>query len=77
MKEKIPYHDVEFVRYQAEQLESMIKQRSHHRRILIKFIRLNRRYTRWWDNYLSTRADSTLVRKFRDIVNSMEEKPPK
>lgn len=79
MKEKIPYYDVEFVRCHAEQLENMIKQRSHHRRILIKFIRLNRKYFNWWDRYISKRSDTTLLSKFRHILTaiSLEEKTPK
>ena len=76
MRKKIPYNDIEYVRYQAEQLESMIKQRSHQRRILIKFIKLNTNHLRWNDRYISTRADSTLIEKFRDIVNSMGAKTP-
>ncbi len=76
MRKKIPYNDIEFVGYQADQLENMIKQRSHQRRILIKFIRLNRQYLRMSDWYISSRSDSTLVKMFRQIVDSMEETSP-
>ncbi len=75
MKEKI-LNNMEFVKYQADQLESMIKQRSHQRRILIKFIRLNSQYLRMSDRFLSSRSDSTLVKMFSQIVNSMEETTP-
>lgn len=76
MSEKIPT-DIDYVKYQADQLESMVKQRSHQRRILLKFISENRRYLRWWDNYLKTRCDSTLVRKVKEIITSMEARSPK
>lgn len=76
MSKKIPI-DIDYVKYQADQLENMVKQRSHQRRILLKFIRDNRRYLKWWDNYLKTRCDSTLVRKVKEIITSMEAKSPK
>ena len=78
MRKKIPYNDIEYVRYQAEQLESMIKQRSHCRRVLIKFIKLNRNINRlgWYERYLKFKCDSTLIERFRDIVNSMGAKTP-
>ena len=66
MRKKIPYNDIEYVRYQAEQLESMIKQRSHCRRVLIKFIRNTRNINSrgWYDNYLKFRCDTTLIERF-------------
>lgn len=69
--------DIEYVKLQADQLENMIKQRSYQRRILLKFIRENGRYLRWWDNYIKTRCDSTLIRKVKEIITSMETKSPK
>jgi len=76
MSEKIPYNDLDHVKYQADQLESNVKQRSYQRRILIKFIKLNRPRSSWIDMYLCKRSDSHLVEKCRDIISTMKTKVP-
>ncbi len=76
MSKKIPYNDVDYVKYQADQLESIVKQRSHQRRVLIKFIKLNRSYSSWMDMYLCRRCDSTLVETCRQIISKMKTKAP-
>jgi hypothetical protein len=74
MRKKIPHNDINYIKYQADQLENTVKQRSHQRRALIRFIKANRSHLRWWDNYISTRCDTTLVEKARSVIASMEEK---
>lgn len=74
MSQKLPT-DINYVKYQAGQLEIMVKQRSHQRRVLLKFIKRNSSYLDWWDYHLKCRCDSTLVRKFKEIVAKMEETP--
>jgi len=79
MRKKILTRDINYVKYQADQLESMIKQRSHQRRVLIKFIKLHRNISTWsdmMDTYLCRKCDSALVEKCRKIISRMEEKAP-
>jgi len=77
MKRKNLLDDIEYMKEQATILERMKLDRTLARRKLIQFIRLHQSHLLWRDMYLSSRADSTLVEKFKQIIDSMEKETPK